>query len=144
MTPTREELSAEIWTAIKSALSFSALPIDRQYGLQGRILKDVWKVYEKEGEVYFEAYKGILFERFARVNWIWIKDKNFVFKKWNQLQSEMKKTMNPEGKAPREVIIAQMDMLNRIAESIGDHLRVNEKPKHEKRPGMGWIRVPRT
>ncbi len=130
--------------------SFPNLSEKIRFGLVGRISNQLQKLSENKGQVFFEAYKTVLGPILERVNWIYVKNPDFPYRRWNSIKAEVEKTLRGNDqlvKVPAEVVAHQVGAINKMMESFVDGHQLNRVRKEDewvKNPMGGWIKKPRT
>lgn len=134
---------------LKINKSFEHLPEKSRFILVGRVAKELQQISENKGPELFEAYKAELSPILERVNWIYSKHPQFVWKRWNGIKAQVLKTLKGKDalvKVPQAVVNAQVNLIQTAVKAfVEGHQINNPRPEKEwvKNPKGGWIRNPR-
>jgi hypothetical protein len=145
----RQALRDWVYEIFKDNESFKHLVEKAQFILVGRIAKELQTIQENKGPEFFEAYKVELEPILKRVNWIYSKHPQFVWKRWNGIKRQIIKTLRGNDqlvKVPVEVVAHQVNAIHMMAEKFVEGHQINSpKPEKEwiKNPRGGWIKNPR-
>jgi hypothetical protein len=130
--------------------SFEHLGEKASFILVGRIAKELQTIQENKGPEFFKAYQSEIGPILERVNWIYTKHPQFVWKRWNGIKSQVLKTLQGRDalvKVPQVVVNAQVDMIQTAVKNFVDFHQINMPKKIEKswikNPKGGWMRNPR-
>ncbi len=135
---------------LKKNQSFPNLEEPVRFRLVGLISKQLQQIQENKGPEFFAAYQTELGPILERVNWIYVKMPNFVWKRWNGIKRQVEKTLRGNDqlvKVPAEVVAYQVGAINKMVESFVDGHQLNQVRKKDewvKNPEGGWHKKPRT
>ena len=134
---------------LKANHSFPNLLEKSRFILVGRIVKELTELQENKGPEFFAAYQAELGPILERVNWIYSKHPQFVWKRWNGVKRQIIKTLQGRDalvKVAPEVVSHQVNALQTMAKAFVQGHQINS-PRPEKQwvkmPKKGWMKNPR-
>jgi hypothetical protein len=129
---------------LKSNESFEKLPLPTQYALGGRVAKTMQAVFESRGQTYFDAYVSELKPRLERVNWLWVKDPAFIWKRWTGIKKEINELLKGNSNfyaMPSEVVKLNVELVEKCVKSLYEKIKINNPAGNwVKNPKGGWMK----